>query len=295
MRRAAHWALALAIPALVAGVAVAGLLEALADPVVRRTAVELQDWPAGAAPITVALVSDIHIGNIAMDTARLDRIVGQIEVAKPDLIVLAGDFVVGHDPSGIEARAALLTAPLTRLKAPLGTVAVLGNHDYWTGAGRVSGALKAAGVTVLDNEASRRGPILLVGVSDTFSGHDDIARALAQAKAIGGPAVVLSHSPDVVPGLPPAVHLVLAGHTHCGQVVLPLIGALPGLSLHEHARRLFDPRYRCGVIRDPGRTVIITGGVGSGTLPLRIGAPPDFWLVTLRGTDGPSWHDPSTP
>jgi predicted MPP superfamily phosphohydrolase len=271
----------LAIPVLVAGFAVAGVLEALADPVVRKTAVELPDWPAGAAPIRVALVSDIHIGNIAMDTARLDRIVGQIEATKPDLIVLAGDFVVGHNASGIEARAALLTAPLTRLKAPLGTVAVLGNHEYWTDAGRVGRALKAAGVTVLDNEASRWGPILLVGVSDTFSGHDDIAKALAHAKAIGGPAVVLSHSPDVVPGLPPAVHLLLAGHTHCGQVVLPLIGALPALSPLARGRRVYDQRYRCGMIHDPGRTVIVTGGVGSGTLPMRIGAPPDFWLVTL--------------
>ena len=134
---------------------------------------------------------------------------------------------------------------------------------------------------MLDNEADRRGPILLVGVSDTFSGHDDIAKALAQAKAIGGPAVVLSHSPDVVLGLPPAVHLLLAGHTHCGQVVLPLIGpAGPGRPL-AHGRRIYDQRYRCGIILDPGRTVIVTGGVGSGTLPMRIGAPPDFWLVTL--------------
>ena len=275
------WAIGLAIPALLAAVAGVGLLNAVADPVERQAAIGLEDWPAGAAPIKVALVSDIHIGNVAMDAARLRRVVSQVEAAKPDLIVLAGDFVVGEDASGIEARAPRLTAPLRALRAPLGTLAVLGNHDYWTDAQRVSAALTAAGVTVLDNQSVRRGPIVVAGISDAFSAHDDIGAALASGVGLGGPIVVLTHSPDLAPRLPPGIPLVLAGHTHCGQVILPLIGMLPGQSPHEHGRRIYDPRYRCGVIQDPGRTVIVTGGVGSGTVPIRFGAPPDFWLITL--------------
>ena len=282
MMRSAAWALALAIPSLIAAFAAIGFVNATAAPVLRTAAVGLPDWPAGAAPIKVALVSDIHIGNIAMDAARLHRVVDQIEAARPDLILLAGDYVVGHDATGIDARAAKLTAPLSELRAPLGTLAVFGNHDYWTDAQRVRAALTAAGVTVLDNQSVRRGPIVVAGISDAFSGHDDIAATLATAQG-PGPVVALTHAPEIAPRLPPTVHLLLAGHTHCGQVVLPMIGVVPGWSPHEH-RRLHNPRYLCGVIHDPGRTVIVTGGVGSGTLPLRIGAPPDFWLVTL----GPS-------
>jgi len=273
-----RWAALLAIPAFLAAIVAWGLLNALADPLGRTTAVALPDWPAGARPIKVALISDIHIGNIAMDAARLRRVVGQVEAARPDLILMAGDFVVGEDASGIDARAAQLTAPLAGLKAPLGTLAVLGNHDYWTDPRRVTAALEAAGVTVLDNRAERRGPITVAGISDAFSGHDDIAAALASAPS--GPVVALTHAPEIAPRLPPTVHLLLAGHTHCGQVVLPLIGVLAGRSPHAH-RPLYNPRYLCGVIHDPGRTVIVTGGVGAGTVPIRFGAPPDIWIVSL--------------
>jgi predicted MPP superfamily phosphohydrolase len=92
--------------------------------------------------------------------------------------------------------------------------------------------------------------------------------------------VALTHAPELAPRLPADIRLLLAAHTHCGQIVLPLIGVLPGWSPHAH-KRLHDPHYLCGLIHDPGRTVIVTAGVGSGTLPLRIGAPPDFWLITL--------------
>jgi predicted MPP superfamily phosphohydrolase len=284
MKRRGPWAIALAIPALITAFAVVGLVNALADPLERSGAVGLPNWPAGAAPIKVALLSDIHIGNVAMDAARLRRIVSQVEAAKPDLILLAGDYVVGHDATGIDARAVQLTGPLSGLRAPLGTLAVLGNHDYWTEAQRVRAALTSAGVTVLDNQSVRRGPIIVAGISDAFSGHDDIAATLATAQA-PGPVVALTHAPEIAPRLPPTVHLLLAGHTHCGQVVLPVIGVVPGWSPHAH-RSLHNPRYLCGVIHDPGRTVIVTGGVGSGTLPLRIGAPPDFWLITLGPTGG---------
>jgi len=281
VRRAARWALILAIPALLAATVARGMIEARSDPIQRVAAIELPDWPAGARPIKVALISDIHIGNLGMDAARLRRIVGQVDAAKPDLILLAGDFVVGHTPSGIEARAAQLTAPLSGLKAPLGTLAVLGNHDYWTGEASVRAALEAAGVTVLDNRTVRRGPVRVAGLSDFVTGHDDIAAALASGQAEGGAIVALDHAPDLAPLLPPAVHLLLAGHTHCGQVVLPLIGAAPNWSPHQHGRRLYNPRYLCGIVQDPGRTVIVTAGVGSGTVPARLGAPPDYWLITL--------------
>ncbi|MFL6844324.1 MAG: metallophosphoesterase [Allosphingosinicella sp.] len=260
---------------------IVGLREARADPIVRRARIALSGWPAGARPLRVALVSDIHLGNRAMDAERLDRVIAQVNRARPDLVLLAGDFVVGHSPAGASDRAAGLTLPMARLKAPLGIVAVLGNHDHWTAPEAVRSALRKAGVTILENEAVRRGPLVLVGIGDAFSGHDRIARALSAAHAWNGPRVVLTHSPDVAPRLPPGWPLVLAGHTHCGQIVLPFLGALASRSPRADWKRLYDPRYRCGPVRDPGRLVIVTGGVGSGTIPIRLGAPPDWWLLEL--------------
>jgi predicted MPP superfamily phosphohydrolase len=92
----------------------------------------LAGWPADTPPISVALLSDIHLGNLAMDGVRLSAIVDQVNAARPDLVLIAGDFTVGHDAVGAAERAAGLESPLSRLNARLGVVAVLGNHDHWT-------------------------------------------------------------------------------------------------------------------------------------------------------------------
>jgi predicted MPP superfamily phosphohydrolase len=261
-----------------------GSINARVEPVVRTAYIALADWPANEAPIKVVLLSDIHFGNMAMDDNRLDRIVRQTNALRPDLILLAGDFIVGHNASGAEARAKRLAAPLANLKAPLGVLAVLGNHDNWTHSNSITAALSRAHITVLENQAARTGPIVVVGVGDVFSGHDRSAQALLAAQRYGRPIVVLTHSPDLSPQLPSEAQLVLAGHTHCGQIVFPWGQALATHSPVAKGRRLYDPRSRCGLVHDSGRTVIVTGGVGSGTVPVRFGAPPDLWLITVGPT-----------
>lgn len=159
---------------------------------------------------------------------------------------------------------------------------VLGNHDYWTAPRAVREALNKAGIVVLENQAVRRGPLAIVGIGDRFSTHDDTVSSLTAARGIGGVPIVLTHSPDIVPDLPAGLPLVLAGHTHCGQVVLPWIGPLLMRAPKDHWRQLYNPRYRCGIVRDGPRTTIVTAGVGSGTSPIRIGAMSDWWLVTLK-------------
>ena len=87
-----------------------------------------------------------------------------------------------------------------------------------------------------------------------------------------GAKLVLTHAPEVTPYLPGNVHLVLAGHTHCGQVLIPWVTALP---------RVGRGRYGCGWTRDSGRLNLVTAGVGTSILPIRLGADPDMWLLTL--------------
>jgi predicted MPP superfamily phosphohydrolase len=255
-------------------IVVLAVLEARSMPVVRRATVELRDWPEEAPPITVALISDLHVGNVSTDEDRLARVVSMLNALRPDLVLIAGDFIAGHEPTAAAQRAPALAA-LKRLRARLGTVAVPGNHDHWTGLGIVRRELARAGVTVLTNDAVRRGPVVILGVDDTYTHHDDLAKTLGAAAKLTGPRLLLSHSPDVMPRVPREVPLVLAGHTHCGQIVLPLIGA-PSIPSE------YGKRYACGIVRESGHSLIVTGGIGTSVLPIRWNAPPDAWLLTLR-------------
>ena len=244
---------------------------ALVDPVFRRATVAMADWPARARPVTVALISDIHLGSSAMDAARLAHIVDAVNAGHPDLVAITGDFAEGFDPAAARQAAHDLVAPLARLRAPLGVVAALGNHD-WSAPDVIRAGLERAGVTVLDNQAVRRGPLAVAGIGDAFSGHDDVARSMVALRGLAGAKLVVSHSPDVSPKLPRGLDLVLAGHTHCGQVMLPVLGA---------PRVFWQPGYRCGIVCRGARTTIVTAGVGTSELPLRWRAPPDIWLVRL--------------
>ena len=256
------------------GLVAAMLWQARSMPRVRETTVVLPDWPAGARPVTVALLSDLHVGSLTMDETRLARIVAQVNALHPDLVVLAGDFIAGHER--VDADAAPQLAPLAGLVPPLGTVAVLGNHDYWTDPVRVAATLRRAGIAVIANDAVTRGPLVIGGIDDEPTGHDRIDDTVAAMRALPGAKVLLGHSPDNAPAMPADIALMLAGHTHCGQIALPVAGAI-------HTSSRYGRRYACGVVREGPRTVIVGAGLGTSVLPFRFGAPPDLWLVRLHG------------
>lgn len=248
-----------------------GYRNAVAEPVIRRATVSVTGWPSGAKPVTLALLSDVHLGNAATDRARFAAVAERTSALRPDVIVLAGDFIAGHAPSDA-AVAPLLVDGLRRLRAPLGVFAVPGNHDHWTAIRRIREALAAGGAIVLANQAVRRGPIAIGGLDDMETRHADLIRTRAAMRQVGGFGVLVSHSPDIAPRVNGG--LMLAGHTHCGQIVLPIYGSLADVS---HYRE----RYRCGMIREGGRTTIVTAGIGTSVLPLRYGAPPDIWIIRL--------------
>lgn len=262
----------LALALLAGGVGLWGFLESRATPIVRRADLALADWPAGEAPVTVALLSDLHVGNLSTDVGRLRRVVAQVDALHPDLILIAGDFLAGHRrfPAG---RIDTLLAPLAGLRAPLGVVAVLGNHDYGAGRAAVGPALAARGVTVLVNQALERGPLAIGGLDDPVTGHAALAPTIAALRGLAGSRLVMTHSPEIVGRLPPDVTLLLAGHTHCGQIRIPLLAP-------RGAHWRFS-RYECGLVRDPGRIVVVGAGIGTSHAPLRFGTPPDVWLLTL--------------
>jgi len=280
------------VPIVIAlAVALYGLSEARRDPIVRQARIPLTDWPVGAAPVRAVLISDVHLGSLAMDRGRLDRIVDRIDTLKPDIVLIAGDFINGHEAGQARRSERDLGAALNRLHAPLGVVAVLGNHDYYTDAQVVRRALARANVAVLRNEAIRRGPLTIGGIDDVQHHHDDPAatlRAMARlddlAPAGAGARVILVHDPELVPRLrKPRVErrlpdirprVVLAGHTHCGQVALPGLG--PILTILSPGDTFF-----CGPSRVGQDRLLVTSGLGTSILPMRIATPPDLWLITF--------------
>jgi predicted MPP superfamily phosphohydrolase len=247
---------------------------AVADPVVRAAELGLPGWPAGAPPVRAVLISDLHVAGPDMPPERLARIVAQVNALRPDLVLIAGDFISDKRVSTRHYSQAEAAAPLAWLRAPLGAFAVLGNHDHWRDAAGARAALAAAHVRLLDNGAAQVGPLAVGGLDDAFTRHDRLADTLNAMRALPGARILLSHSPDPFPRLPRDVTLMLAGHTHCGQVRLPFIGAVKTMSA-------YGQRYACGLIRENGRTLIVTAGLGTSGLPLRLGAVPDLWLVRL--------------
>lgn len=209
-----------------------------------------------------------------MPPERLARIVDQMNALRSDLVLIAGDFSGDRQLSTRWYSYDEALAPLAGLRAPLGTVAVLGNHDHWMDAAAAERALTANGVILLSNDAVRAGPLALGGLDDDFTGKAEVTHTVERMRQVGGVPLLLSHSPDPFAELPAGIGLMMAGHTHCGQIVLPLIGAVSYESRHGR-------RYTCGRIDENGRTMVISAGLGTSVLPFRLGAVPDLWLVEV--------------
>jgi len=269
--------IALALLVLIpAGLAIYGLRLAQSDPIVRHTSYRTPVWPKGTPPMRLLLVSDLHVSNLTTSKARLERIVGQINALKPDVIVLAGDFVGGGVQDHPERIGSALK-PLRDLRPRLDTYAVLGNHDHWSDPQTIRQALYAAKIRVLSNSAATVGPLVIGGIDDQYSRSARlIPTELSMLRRQGLP-ILIAHSPDVFPFEQLPIPLTLAGHTHCGQIALPWFGAI---FVPSH----FGRRYACGLYSENGRTLVVSGGVGTSQIPLRLFAPPDMWLIEI----GPS-------
>ena len=237
----------------------------------------LDDVNWRGAPVKIAFVADLHVGAPHSSLEQLDGLVEKINAARPDLILLGGDFVVAFVIGGQSASAEEIAARLAHLTAPLGVFAVLGNHDWWHDGPGIREALEKHGIQVLENEAVvlRQGdnPFVLVGIGDDMTGHAQPERA--QARVPGDlPMIVMMHDPANYPELNRTAVLALAGHTHAGQVRLPFIGALlvPGRSPRDQAY---------GWVHDGLMPMYVTSGVGTSILPVCFMAPPEFVVIRL--------------
>jgi len=243
-------------------------------------------WPAGRK-LTVTVIADLHAGGPDMTLPRVRYVVDAAQALQGDLIVLLGDFKAWYKHFKSEPVAdPLWAAELSRLKAPLGTWAILGNHDWWHDLDGVRSALAGARIPMLQNKAVLLGDagqrFWLAGLGDQlayplgdgqFRGIDDLPGTLAQIQT-DDPVLLLAHEPDIFPDVPARVALTLAGHTHGGQIRVPLIWP-------RYVPSRYGARYAYGHVIENARHLIVSGGLGTSIIPARLGVPPEIVHVTL--------------
>lgn len=247
------------------------------------------------ADLRIAVLADLHICNPWTPLASLHRIVAATNALGADLIVIAGDFIVDRRMPARAVAATPIVEALEALRAPLGVAAVLGNHDWSdcnlaqsTGFARnsVAEALAQSAIRLLANDALRiehdGGAFWLVGIDSQqarkhqrLPGFHDADRAFAGVPK-DAPAILLAHEPDYFAAADARAFVQISGHTHGGQVNL---GGWRPMTPSAHGSR-----YGWGHVREGGRHLIVSGGVGYSGLPLRLFQPPEITLVTLTGS-----------
>lgn len=249
-----------------------GLWNATRAPVVVNVTHELAGLPTGTR-LRVLLISDTHFGHPDMGATRLLAITSLANQQKADLILLAGDYMGGKLLDWPRTWLEQSLPPLAALEARMGVYAVMGNHDepYWTP--RVMA--RQTRPILLDDRWVDLGPLVLVGLDST-------AHASQFSKGLRGappqkPMLLLMHEGDRLADLAPpgrAEVLALAGHTHGGQIILPVLGNLGELLLGKtHCLR-----GACTLNNWP---LIVTSGVGTSWFPARFGVPPEILLIEL--------------
>ena len=243
-------------------------------PEINRIELNLVNQDASQGQLRIALVSDLHIANNQDSLSKITSLWKELVAEAPDIIMLAGDYV-SHVEAGND-----LTLHRRAIASVLGrtegipVVAVLGNHEQWSDSALWAQAFGEAGIAVLENEVKVMADLNLCtrGFGDAFTGK--FSYLDFPESCDGSVKVSLTHDP--AGAVDPRVSgLVLAGHTHCGQIRLPLLGPL-------YVPSDAPKRAHCGLYVDGQRQVFVSSGVGTSILPIRFLAKAQWDLITLR-------------
>jgi uncharacterized protein len=242
-------------------------------PELTKTDIFIRRLPAAFDGLSIVHLTDIH-HSMYTPLETVEEAVHLANLLHPDLVALTGDYVT-LSPSYIwpVARA------LGKLRARLGVFAVLGNHDFQVDADEITHALRAQHIRVLRNAhfalRSRRSTLWMAGVDDLWWNADDFHAAFASVPA-REPKILLCHNPvGIRQAVSHGVDFVLSGHTHGGQVRLPLVGSLRG-------RSKLGERFVEGWNRLDGTQIYVNRGIGKSVVPLRFNCPPEIACLRLR-------------
>jgi len=263
------------------GLSAYGIWSAERLPVLTRRTLYFPDLPLGLNGLRIAHLSDVHAG-VLMGEEKMKELVRQTNALGADLILQTGDMIdisQAYIPQYVRA--------FRDLRAPLGVVTVLGNHDRYTGQDAVIKGVRDAGQVFIRNEShiiERGGAVLaLVGIDDPRNWRaddpqeDDLDAALRRTPpAAEAFRILMAHRPGAFDGaIPRGIPLTLAGHIHGGQFYIPVIGWSPG--------RLIT-KYVMGHFQKDASQLYVSRGIGVVGIPLRVFAPPEIALFELRRT-----------
>jgi predicted MPP superfamily phosphohydrolase len=260
---------------------------------VKNYDLKIQEWQAAHNNFKIVTISDVHGGSNFVDDNKIRQVVEKANEQNADLIVLLGDYVSQQRFDHLQLNMPMqnISDNLRGLQANFGVYAVLGNHDALYSDARVRTELERAGIRVLENEAIKinvnKQDLILLGLPDVLkvnaSGWEkycaDARSALAKLNAKGG-VIVLTHSPDIFPFVSktdlvsPDLRLVLAGHTHGGQVRFPFVGSLVVPSS-------YGQKYALGHVTEDGKNLFVTPGIGTSIFPVRFRVPPEVSVLTI--------------
>jgi len=254
------------------GFASYGLAGALDRPGLQHTTLALPQLPPEWDGLTIAQISDVHAGPY-MPAERMALVAEMVDNLDPDLVVFTGDQM-DRRPSDAD----LFARGFAGITAPLGVYGILGNHDHYFDPRISEQALVEAGIAPLVNDSRvlRRGDaeLALIGLEDLSAGPGRGPDFSLVGRFPNAFRLVLSHQPrtwhDAVSS---GAHLMLAGHTHGGQIALT--------SRNLNVARL-QGRYISGPYRRDEATLYVSRGIGVGAVPLRLGSPPEVDILVLR-------------
>lgn len=236
-------------------------------------------WPETCDGLRLDVVADIHTGSPYNGLDKLERVVDALVASDSDAVLIAGDFVILSVFGGTYVGPEPIAQRLAELTARKPVYAVLGNHDWWKNGPHIARTFEAVGVRMLEDASTVAMldgcRVSIVGIGDAWEGDPDIAAAYAGVPG-DAPILALTHNPVLLRDIPPRSSLTLAGHTHGGQIALPLLGR-PALWDEP------DRQYAAGHVIDDGRHIFVTPGIGTSILPLRFGVPPEISRLTLYG------------
>lgn len=229
-------------------------------------------------PMHIAVLGDLHVGHGVMDLDALQRLFDAVIAEGPDVILLVGDYVgTGEE---IDQLRSGIVASIRDVSVRIPTYVVLGNYDNSTDAEAWLDTFRRAGVIALENEVIITNigvaRVCVRGLGDYYSGR--FLWVDWPESCTGRIRITLTHDPAGA-FIRPMEGVTFAGHTHCGQIRFPVVGALWMPTTAPRAAT-------CGLYRDSDRTLYVTSGVGTSILPLRFGAPSTWDMITLAVTPG---------